>query len=271
MNINNPTLRWRVLGNELRILRKQACLTLNDIARVLHCSESRLSRLESGYRSAPTEEIAFLLGLYHATPADRNHLLTLARDADKPDWKEPKDPTTPHHQHILHSLESDATQIISFDPVVIPRLWQTEKYRNALQPPTRPNPGTHHDRYTRCARRQPPALHAFVEERVLHRSPGNPEILAHQLDHLRDTAADIDNTLRVIPQDRIGATHPFTFLRLHDRAPVVVLEFLTCRLYLERPEDIDTYEHALKHLDNNAPNETESVKLISQAAETLNR
>lgn len=73
----------------------------------------------------------------------------------------------------------------------------------------------------------------------------------------------------MIPKDQAVACGPFTLLRLPDRPPVVVLELLTCRLFLEHPEHIDTYEHALKHLDNNALNEAESLKLISSAVEAL--
>jgi transcriptional regulator with XRE-family HTH domain len=267
----NPTLRRQVLGEQLRVLRRQSRLTLHEAGRVINCSESKLSRVETGHRSASIEDITILLGLYRADPAQRSYVLALARDADELDWKESKDPTVAHCQHILQSLQSQANQIVSFDPVFIPRLLQTNEYRSAIlaASATMPTSDINRDRHGVSAPRQPPTLLAFVEEHVLHRPLGNPEILGHQLEHLRETVADSDSTIRVIPKDQAVACGPFTLLRLPDRPPVVVLELLTCRLFLERPEAIDAYEHALKHLGNNALNEAESLKLIAGAAEAL--
>jgi transcriptional regulator with XRE-family HTH domain len=86
---NNPTVRMQELGNGLRKLRTQAGFTLDDAASVIHCSASKLSRLETGHRKAPLDDIACLLGLYRADHAKRTRLLALAREADETGWLQP--------------------------------------------------------------------------------------------------------------------------------------------------------------------------------------
>lgn len=73
----------------------------------------------------------------------------------------------------------------------------------------------------------------------------------------------------MIPSGRKITTGPFTLLRLSDRSPVIYLEHLSCTLFLERPHDIDAYEQTLKHLDENALDETGSLELISSVATSL--
>lgn len=269
VKIDNPTLRRQVLGERLRVLRRKAHLTLNEVGRVINCSESKLCRVESGQRGASIEEITILLGLYQADPAQRSDVLTLARDADELDWVQSNDST--HCQHTLRRLASYAEQIVCFDPVVIPGPLQTTQYRNAVltASPTTPTRGIDDDREADSARRQPPELLAFVGECALHRPPGSRDVLLRQFEHLRTAASEGHCAIRVLPRDRTVASGPFTLLRLPDRSPVVVLEHLTRRLFLEHPEDINAYEHAVKHLENNALNETASLELISNAAETL--
>ena len=48
----SPTVRRRRLGNELRRLRLSAGVTIDQVAKQLECSESRISRIETGHVTA---------------------------------------------------------------------------------------------------------------------------------------------------------------------------------------------------------------------------
>lgn len=141
-------------------------------------------------------------------------------------------------QRTLNRLESKVEQIAAFDPVVIPRLLQTSEYRSAVSA-TVPTSDIDDDHHAVWARRQPPKVLAIVDECVLHRPPGGLEILRHQLAHLLTATTDSYWSIRVVPRDQTIASGPFTLLRLPDRPPVVVLDHLTCTLFLEGPDDVD--------------------------------
>lgn len=45
MKTENPTLRRQMLGEQLRVLRRQSRLTLHEAGRVINCSESKQGAL----------------------------------------------------------------------------------------------------------------------------------------------------------------------------------------------------------------------------------
>lgn len=271
MKVDNPTLRRQVLGEQLRALRTKAGFTQEEAAWVIKCSGSNLSRVESGHRGASIEDVVGLLWMYGANSPQRSYVLALARDADELGWLQSKDLAAACGQHALNSLEPRAEQIVSFDPILMPRLLQTSQYRSAVlaASATVPSGDIDDDRHTVGAHRQPPQMLAFVDEWVLHRPVGGLEVLRRQLAHLREVTAESRWPVRVLPRDQAIASGPFTVVRLPDRPPVVVVDHLTCWLFLESPQDINAYEDALKHLDEKALSEAESRELISDAAAGL--
>lgn len=276
MTCNYPTVRQQELGDGLRMLRTQAGFTLDDAARIIHCSASKLSRLETGHRHASIDDIAGLLGLYHAEHGQRSRILALAREADETGWLQSHPGSHAQRHHTLSTLTSYAEQIVHFDPVMIPGVLQTSEYTQAVQAESGVAPTIEQDhsairRKRRCTlnRCKPPELLAILDESVLHRPWGGHGVLRHQLEHLRTTSAESHRMIRVLPGGQRITTGPFTLLRLADRSPVIHLEHPTCSLFLEQPHDIDAYEHALKHLDEYALDETDSLEMISQVSKNL--
>lgn len=271
MKTNDLTVRQQEIGEQLRALRTKASLSLDETASVINCSVSRLSRLETGHRRVPIEDIASLLTLYRADHDQRAYVLALARGSDTIGWLQSKDSATAHRQYSLSTLESKAKEIISFDPTVIPRFLQISEYRCAAlaQSVTVPANDIDDDRPDVSACRQPPKRLAILDESVLHRPLGGWEVLRRQLEHLREAAADKDWTIHMVPRGQTIASSAFTLLRLPDRPPVIIHEHPTCRLFLERPHDIEAYEQTLRQLSAQTLDETESFELISNALERL--
>src|SRR5215475_4495790 len=83
-----PTPRSRRLGRELRKLREGRAWTMEDAARQLRCSPSRISRIESGEIKPRTGDVMELLVAYD-TPLDGEpgrSLLALTRDLRESGW-----------------------------------------------------------------------------------------------------------------------------------------------------------------------------------------
>ena len=82
-----PTPRSRRLGRELRKLREARPLRIDDVAKQLRCSPSRISRIESGDIKARPGDVMELLVTYDI-PLDGEvgrSLLALARDLRESD------------------------------------------------------------------------------------------------------------------------------------------------------------------------------------------
>lgn len=265
------SVRQQAVGEQLRALRTKAQLSLDEAASVIHCSVSKLSRVETGYRSASIEDIASLLTLYRADQAHRTRVLALARGDDETGWVQPTDSATSYSPYKLSGLESRAEYGVYFDPVAVPRLLQTTEYQSAVLTQSATGPGyeSDHGHQVVSVYRPAPALHAIVEESVLYRPFGGRQVLRGQLLYLRDVARYRSWSVRVLPWDQTLGTDAFTLLRVSERSSVVILNHLTCRLFLERPEDVQAYEQTLKRLEAYALDESASLALITKAAAEL--
>jgi transcriptional regulator with XRE-family HTH domain len=273
----DQTVRRQELGHELRALRTGAHFSLREAAQVIDVSESKLSRIETGHRNAPIDDIASLLTLYRADSEKRAHLLALAREADEVGWLQASRPNFAQHQHTLITLESKAEQIVNFEPLVVPGLLQTGEYTHAIMAESGVVPENEIDgrlmtrsrRQSVLARRNPPKLLALIDELVLHRTLGGAEVLHRQLWHLIRISGQLNISIRVVPNGHVGASGSFAVLRLPDRNPVVFLGSLTSNLFVERSEDVSLYERTLERLAACALDEEESIAAIATAARSL--
>src|SRR5207247_10231932 len=71
MTTRTPTGRRRRLGAELRRLREDAGLTIDRVAEALECSQSKVSRLETGQVSATPRDVRDMLALSRVPEAQR--------------------------------------------------------------------------------------------------------------------------------------------------------------------------------------------------------
>lgn len=277
----NPTVRGQELGEQLRALRDQCGLNLQDAAEHLDASASKLSRIETGRCSPPVEDIGALLAIYGVRGDQRRDLLALAREAERRGWWQRDRPTFPERQRTLISLESRAELIVSFETDVIPGLLQTRDYVRALMGESGLVPDDLIDDHmvTRAARqavlmrRDPPTLTAIFPELVLHQMVGGPQILSEQLRYLVEQSHRPHVSIRVLPNisGQAGGIGTFTLLRQRSGSLVVFLEHLTSSLFLEERHEIAAYQQAIKALSPQCLDEQESrdlmISLVGEFAE----
>jgi transcriptional regulator with XRE-family HTH domain len=84
----SPTVRRRRLGAELRRLREEAGLTIERVAATLECSESKVSRIETGQVGAMPRDVRDMLELYKVGPEQREALIQIARSQAR-GWPSP--------------------------------------------------------------------------------------------------------------------------------------------------------------------------------------
>jgi len=280
----SPTARGRRLRHELRRLREEAGLTHAEVASRLEWSASKVSRIETGQSRVQTGDVRDLLDIYGVTDdATCEALVQLAREARRRGW-------WTSYTDVLGSgtyvgLEAEAATLHTFESQFIPGLLQTEDYARAIirAGQVRPDPETLERRLAaRMARQEilsrsdPPEIWAVLDEPVVSRPVGGPDVMRQQLRHLIDLSARPKTplTLQVLPLSA-GAHHgmngPFVILTFHSPTdpPMVYLETATDGLYIEEPSDIERYTLMFSHLVARALGPDESRTMITGLAERM--
>jgi transcriptional regulator with XRE-family HTH domain len=271
--VRSPTVRRRELGERLRALRNEQGLTVEQVAERLLCSPSKISRMETGQRSATLRDVRDLCVLYGITQqSDRDRLMTLAREARQQAWWQSYDLS----YKTLAGLEFEATAIDDFQSSVVPGLLQTPQYARAGHlgafPVLSPDEIERQieaklTRQEILRRAEPPEFRAVLDEAVLHRLTGGPDVMKAQLGKLVEASRLPNVTIQVIPFS-VGA-HPgvesnFNILRLPTTSGVVFVEGLSGSTYLERPEDLERYGQIFATLQDVALSPQDSIDLIAQ-------
>ena len=273
----NPTVRQRELGMRLRELRNGLGMTVDDVAERLLCSATKISRLETGARSASLRDVRDLCQIYGiADQAEADELMALAREAREPGW------WTQYDEPVLSpllGLEQEAAAITCFSNYLVPAQLQTADYARAIMRSIerRMDPDVLDRRVEARLRRQqllerqaPPRYRALLDEAVLLRQVGGSTVMSAQLDKILKVTADEKAVVQVIPFDAGGHASTdsnFTFLEFGEgsvQRPVVYVEGLYTNRYLERPAEIERYREALEYLRDVALTPRESTGLITR-------
>jgi len=237
----DPTVHRRRLRSELRKARELAGLTQRDVAREMDWSLSKLIRIETGAVSIATNDLRALLALYEITDRQRiDALIEVARASrERSWWSTYKDLVSQEYLAFL-GYESSASVIRNFEPLLVPGLLQTEEYaREVLGVLQGPDVSKidklvelRTQRQELLERKEPPSLHFILDEAVIRRIVGDPDVTRRQLNHLREVASRPEITIRVVPFSQ--GIYPGL------RVPYVLFEFPLPEdediLYIENPQ-----------------------------------
>ncbi|GAA3119907.1 hypothetical protein JOF29_006450 [Kribbella aluminosa] len=281
-----PTALRIMLGVYLRRMREAAGVTRTDAGWAIRGSESKISRLELGRVGFKVRDVDDLLTLYKLDdPDERERLLTLAQEANNPGWWQRYDDLTPQWFHSYLGLEMAADLIRTFELQFVPGLLQTPDYARAVIQMARkdmPLPKAEVDRLVSLrmsrqdvlTRQRPARLWAVMDEAVLRRPIGSPEILRTQLEYLLEASRRHNVTLQIIPFEMGGYTSTggaFTLLRYNDAdlPDIVYIEHLSSAVYLDKRDELDTYVVTMDAVSITAAQPRETEGLLRRAIERL--
>ena len=281
--VQSPTVRRRRLGQELRQLREGAHLTIEEVARRLEVSPAKISRIETGRVSVRPRDVSDLLDQYEIYGMSRDDLLTLTREARQQGWWHSYSDVMSEGTDIWVGLETEAEAIHLYQIQFIPGLLQTSEYAGALlRAHYRSDPPEQIERRVklRMARQQlviernNTPIWAVLDEAVLRRRMGPPEVMRSQYRRLLEFSEVNNLTIQVLPLDAgvySGVPVGFAIMQLPRPDPqVVVIEYRGGTLYLERSEEVAAHTHAFDHIRANAKGTEESKIYISDMANQLN-
>jgi transcriptional regulator with XRE-family HTH domain len=273
----SPTLRRRRLGHELRELREQAGLTLDQAAATLEdFSAAKISRIETAKVGARPRDVEDLLTLYGVQDAQhRKNLITLTREARQRGWWEQFTDAMAPSQELYIGLEAEAILIRMFSSQAISGIFQTAAYaREVLKMIWTSEPPEQIERRVKLRmarqeileRQDAPQIRCILEENVLQRPVGGYEVLHEQLRRLAELAESPNVSVRVLPHS-IGAhpaiDGPFWMVDFAQPDPSVVhVEYRTGGIYIEQEEEVKIYSDIFMRLEDAAMSSEESLTLI---------
>src|SRR5262249_59617943 len=183
------------------------------------------------------------------------------------------------------SFESEARSVRNYESLFVPGLLQTEGYTRAVVTASLPSTSesevqqrveTRIQRQQSISKDDPLKLWAIVDEAVLHREVGGPQVMAEQLRHLLDMTRQPQITFQVLPF-KVGA-HPgmhgaFAVMDFPDAADpeLVYIENMAGALYLEKEADVRRYAEMFDQLRAAALNPTDSRRLVTRLADESNQ
>ncbi|ACZ88379.1 helix-turn-helix domain-containing protein [Streptosporangium roseum] len=273
-----------VLGAQLRRLREQRHITLEEAGHAIRASHSKISRMELGRVSFRIRDVADLLTLYGVTDDDdRQSLLALVERANVTGWWHNYNDILPSWFETYVGLEESATGIRNYEVQFVPGLLQSEGYARAvvrLGFPAAPEEEVERRVRLRLARQrllrgaEPPHLWAVLDEAVLRRPLGGAEVMRDQIDHIL-RALELPNvTVQIVPFSVGGhaaAGGPFSILRFSqpDLPDVVYMEQLTSAVYLEKRDDVDRYLEVMERLCIEAEPASRTREILTRIREEL--
>jgi transcriptional regulator with XRE-family HTH domain len=257
-----PTVLRLVLGKRLRHLREQAGVSFEEAARAIEVTALTVRRIEKAEVGLRIPYVRELLRAYGVPAAEVDDFLALAREANKPGWWYSYRDVLPDWFSAYVSLESEAGVIRLYEPHYVPGLLQTRDYATALMRVGFPNE-TKQDVARRVALRMKrqdllakpdaPAVWAILDETVLRRPVGGPEVMRAQFDRLAE-ALDLPKVRIQIMRFGVGA-HPGAFGPFHhfrfgfsELPDIVYTESLVGAVYVDRPDVVVSYLEVLDRM-----------------------
>ncbi|WP_059008622.1 helix-turn-helix domain-containing protein [Streptomyces specialis] len=250
---SGPTVGQIVLGLRLRDLRERAGCSFADAAQALSVNTTTVRRMEKAEVGLKPLYVKALLERYGVPRAEADSFLLLVNEANRPGWWHRYRDVLPDWFSLHVSLEGEASLIRAYEPHCVPGLLQTEEYARALLRTGFPNASQEEigrrvalrmERQELLSRSRAPLLWAVIEEGVLRRRVGSPDLMRAQIDRLVEATALPNVTLQIMPFSagpHPGMFGPFQLFRFEipELPDIIYTESLTGGVYLdERPDTV---------------------------------
>lgn len=275
-----PTLRARWLGDQLRKLREDKGYTTKEAGEYVQRHQGTVSRFESGEYPIRRGDLLAFLDLYGVTnKRQRQSLIALREEVWRTGWWDGYASDVDHDFIDYVWLESRATLIRYYDVELHVGLLQTESYAAAVIRAA--EPGASEEQISRwvelrMARQRilqsdhPMEIRSVLNEAVLLRKVGDPDVMKEQAEHLLECAARPNIEIRVLPLSSgspLGNTGSFRIVTLGEPLSddVAYQETMLGMLYVESPDN-ERFVHAYDRLEKAALGPSESIAVISAAA-----
>ncbi|WP_280361293.1 helix-turn-helix domain-containing protein [Nocardia wallacei] len=272
---SDPSALRFLVGHDLRAAREQAGIKQADAAKIIGCTPTKLSYMESGRTGQQPEEVAALLRAYGVAVEHIDRSVQLAGRADHGTWWAPYKDVLPDWFRTFVGLEGLASAQFAYGILVLPGQLQTAEYCAALLNDSLqiPRMDTAQVVKARMARQRladstaPLQFRTVIEETMLDRQVGGPAVMRRQLEHLL-AMAELDNVdMHVMPTAvsvHDGLSGEFVLLDFSEARSIAYVEYHTGALYLQESEQVHLYSLAADRLCAKALSTSASAEMIAE-------
>ncbi|MFI7081950.1 Scr1 family TA system antitoxin-like transcriptional regulator [Micromonospora sp. NPDC049903] len=257
-------------AEELRLVRAAADMSQTALAEALSYSAALVAKVETCERK-PSLDFARRCDAVFGTDGRFERIQRrLSREILVPwfrDWP---------------GIEAEATALRWFEPLCVPGLLQTEAYARTLLTggglfaphEVEQQVTTRLDRQTVLTRERPPMFTAVVDEYVLRRRIGGPEVMREQLCHLVKLGATVPRLrIQVVPLSAgayPGINGPFVIASPPHGEDVVYQEGQLHGQVVDRADYLRQMVEVWESIRGEALSQQQSLDLIAEVAETWN-
>ncbi|MEV7979084.1 helix-turn-helix transcriptional regulator [Streptomyces sp. NPDC086519] len=254
---------WQAVGAVLAHCRKQARVTQEQFAEMASIHVDTVGSIEQGRLALQpdrAEQFDELLGtggvlaVLVAKMPVRERIVQFAQG--------------------LIDHEQEAVGILSYQTQMVHGLLQTREYCRAAFDSRYPALGTETaeqwvnarmERQLIWQRERPPVGHFVMEESILRRQVGGPEVMREQIRQILEYTEPLHMSMQIMPMDRMphaGLAGPMTLLETPEHERLVYLEVQRASFLVEDPDEVSDYHHKYGMLRSQALSPDESVRLL---------
>lgn len=254
---------WHVIGAQLAMFRRAARMTQATLAERCRVSEDTIASIEQGRRPLQLDFAILLDELLETKGA-----LKVAVE------KVPEKERFPAFVQDFVEYEQEALTLLSYQNQVVPGLLQTEEYARAvfgsLYPPLEAEEvdervANRLNRRALLERKPRPILTFLIEEVVLHRPIGGPEVLREQIRCLREYARLPFLSIQIVPtarQTHAALDGPMVLLETPDHDQLAYIEGQRVSFLVDDPDEVSVLLQKCGMLRSQALSPEESVRLL---------
>ncbi|WP_432178722.1 helix-turn-helix domain-containing protein [Streptomyces sp. NBC_00063] len=247
-----PTVLRMILGRRLQDMRLGAGASLEDAAKALRVKTLTIRRLEKAEVALKPLYVEKLLETYGADRQEIDEFVDLAEQANEPGWWHSYRDVVPSWFTAYVSLETGAKTLRTYEPQYVTGLLQTPDYARGVLRGGLPN-GSDEElsrrvelrllRQSLLEREDAPTLWVVMEEAVLHRTVGSPDVMREQIERLLEVSELAHISVDIVPFTagaHVGACAPFTYFRFEEPElpDIVYSELLSASVYLDQRVDV---------------------------------
>lgn len=279
----SPTTWRRWLARQMRARRLAAGFDQRAVADRLRCTVTKVSYGETAERPYRLRDLTEILLPLYDVPEDEwpAYLEACERSRERGWWQDYDEDVVQDWYARFLGLEQGASTLRGFVMQVVPGLLQTPAYVRTVmaEAPLKLTPEEATGRLEVRLRRQevltrrpePLDVHYVLDEAVLRRVVGGPEVMRDQLVHLAEVATRPNVTLQVLAFERgfyfDGQGEPVILgFPWPDDPGVVYVETRTGGDCLQEPHEVDDFVQSFDHVRRRALSPVESVAMIRDIA-----
>ncbi|WND35997.1 helix-turn-helix transcriptional regulator [Streptomyces sp. BB1-1-1] len=209
-------------GWELRRQREAHGLRQGQLGEIIFCTGSLVGQIETT-KKVPTRDFSERVDAALGTDGLFSRLIGLVLRSQLPTWFQP-----------YAEMEAKAAYISTYQAQLVYGLLQTEEYARAVLATGMPDDleglvAARMERQRILEREQPPLAWVVLDEAVLHRPIGGPEVMRRQLARLLEFAGHRWMHVQVLPNEagaHASLDGAFTTMRFDDNPDIIYTEDL---------------------------------------------